>query len=82
MGKRGTRLKGGPNMKKKDSGSIKYFVHQRWTYLPPRDLYDVILPNIGLFSHFLAHFPCKSTCIMNIPMYLAQFASIGLVLQN
>ncbi len=60
--------------KKKTVGRLNIFVHQCWTYLPPCDLYDVILPNIGLFSHFLAHFLCKSTCIMDIPTYWAQFA--------
>ncbi len=61
---------GGPNMKKKKTvGQLNIFVHRRWTYLPPRDLYDVILLNIGLFLHLLAHFPCKSICIMDIPMF-------------
>ncbi len=46
---RGSR--GSEYEKKKTVGRLNIFVLQRWTYLPPRDLYDVISPNIGLFSH-------------------------------
>ncbi len=28
--------------KKKTVGRLIIFMHQHWTYLPPRDLYDVI----------------------------------------
>ncbi len=41
--------KGVPGCQKNTWGRLNIFVHRRWTYLPPRDLYDVILPNLGLF---------------------------------
>ncbi len=30
-------------------GRLNISMHWRWTYLHPHDLYDVILPNLGLF---------------------------------
>ncbi len=56
--------------KKKTWGQLNIFVHQYWTYLPPCDLYDVILPNLGLFWCFLAYFCPKSTCLIDILMFL------------
>ncbi len=42
-------VKGVPGCQKNTWGRLNIFVHQRWTYLPPRDLCDVILPNLVLF---------------------------------
>ncbi len=65
-----TLIKGVPECQKNTWGWLNIFMHWRWTYLPPRDLYDVILPNLGLFWCFLAQFCPKSTCLIHILMFL------------